>query len=118
MTLLTPLDPVVAPVVPRGAVVWLDGQTAIVASTDDDGRIDTTQIERGLDGEPPYLARVVHEIGERDRVVILGPGVHRLELEREYVAIFHRPDRLVDVERSGPVDARDLTERLRSLTAP
>jgi hypothetical protein len=39
----------------------------------------------------------------------------RLALEREYVAIHHRPDRLVDVEPSGALAPGDLVRRLREL---
>jgi hypothetical protein len=47
--------------------------------------------------------------------MILGPGTDRLALEREYVAINHRPDRLVDVEPAGPVDVSELVNRVREL---
>ncbi len=64
-----------------------------------------------------YLALVVRAIGDRQRVVILGPSSARLELEREYVAIYRRPDRIVDVEPAGAVNTEDLVERLRALAA-
>jgi hypothetical protein len=41
----------------------------------------------------------------------------RLALEREYVSIFRRPDRLVDVEPSGPVGRDELVERLRTFAS-
>jgi hypothetical protein len=41
----------------------------------------------------------------------------RLALEREYVAMYRRPDRLVDVEPAGPVSSEDLVDRLRTLAA-
>jgi hypothetical protein len=65
----------------------------------------------------PYLAQVVRVIGDRQRVVILGPSSVRLALEREYVAAFRRPDRLVDVEPAGPVSSDELVDRLRTLAA-
>jgi hypothetical protein len=60
---------------------------------------------------------VVRAVGDRQRVVILGPSSARLALEREYVAIYHRPDRIVDVEPAGAVRTEDLVERLRALAA-
>ncbi|MFM2105580.1 MAG: hypothetical protein RL338_612 [Chloroflexota bacterium] len=65
----------------------------------------------------PFLARVVDEIGDRERVMILGSDEMRVELEREYVAVSHRPDRLLDVERAGPPAERELLERLERLAA-
>jgi len=95
------------------AVVWVDDHHARVAATDPDGRITTGAIERGLAAEAAYLAHVVDAIGDRDRVVILGPGAVRLALEREYVSIYHRPDRLVDVEPAR--EEVDLLARLRRI---
>jgi hypothetical protein len=54
-------------------------------------------------------------IGDRRRVVILGPSSVRLALERAYVARFRRPDRLVDVEPAGPAAMEELIDRLREL---
>jgi nitrous oxide reductase len=99
------------------AVTWIDAGHAIVART---GKAGTVMVET-IEHEAPrgeldtYLARVAHEIGDRDRVVILGPGSMRTALEREYVTIYRRPDRLLDVEPAGPVTADELVERVRDL---
>jgi hypothetical protein len=105
-----------APIRPS-AVVWINGRNAIVARVKDDGSISTHTVDRGLDAATVYIEHVIHEIGDRERVVILGPNSVRLALEREYVAIFQRPDRLVDVEPAGELDAVALVERLRQLAA-
>jgi hypothetical protein len=97
------------------AVVWIDGRHALVTETNPDGHISTIAIERGPEAELPYLARAVRAIGDRERVMILGPNAVRTELEREYVTIYHRPERLVDVEPAGTVEERDLVDRLRVL---
>jgi hypothetical protein len=97
------------------AVVWINGRTASLAVTGDAGEVATCEIDRGLEPELSYLAIVVRAIGDRERVVILGPSSMRLALEREYVAIYHRPDRLVDVEPAGALDPGDLVRRLREL---
>jgi hypothetical protein len=103
--------------VPESAVAWINGRQAIVATMARDGQIFTCEINRGLSPEPSYLALVVHALGDRERVVILGPSSARLALEREYVAIYRRPDRLVDVEPAGAVNTEDLVARLRALAA-
>jgi hypothetical protein len=99
------------------AVVWINGRQAVVVAMSRDGRISTCEISRGWLPQPSYLAQVVRVIGDRQRVVILGPSSVRLALEREYVALFRRPDRLVDVEPAGPVSSEELVDRLRTLAA-
>lgn len=99
------------------AVVWINGRQAVVAAMSHDGNISTCDITRGWLAQPAYLAQVVRVIGDRQRVVILGPSSVRLALEREYVAMFRRPDRLVDVEPAGPVSSEELIDRLRTLAA-
>jgi hypothetical protein len=87
------------------AVVWINERHATVARMGEDDRISMNEIDRGTGPELQYLAHVVHELGDQERVMIVGPGPMRLALEREYVSISHRPDRLVSVRpktrRSG-----------------
>jgi hypothetical protein len=98
-------------------VVWINGREAVIAATDVDGMILLSTVERGIRSESEFLATVVRRLGDRERVMILGPGSTRLALEREYVAIHRRPDRLVDVEPAGAIDEEDLVERVRALAA-
>jgi hypothetical protein len=98
------------------AVIWINGRKAIVARTEGE-EVVVHELDRGVEPEVAYLARVVHEIGDRERVVIMGPGSTRLALEREYVTVFHRPERLVDVEPSGELEADEIIERLRDLAS-
>ena len=97
------------------AVAWIDDGHANVVVMDPDGRVSTRLIERGTRTELTYLAEIVRTIGSRERVMILGPGPTRLALEREYVAIHHRPERLVDVEPAGRTSVPELLERLQTL---
>lgn len=101
-----------------GAVTWIDSTRAVVARTARSG-VSVKVISHDPDRAAPrvpFLARVVDAIGDRDRVLILGPDAMRVSLEREYVTIFHRPDRLVDVEVSGPAGEEELVRRLEVLT--
>jgi len=101
----------------RGAVTWIDHRSALVAHRSEGGLPVVVEVTRDplvADDDPTFLARVTDEIGDADRVVILGPGDMRTRLEREYVTIWHRPDRIVDVQASGPVSATELLERLAS----
>lgn len=99
------------------AVVWVNGREAAVVRITSDGRMSTCEISGGWLREPPFLALVVRAIGDQKRVLILGPGSIRLALEREYASVFPRPERLVEVEASGPVDAGPLADRLRAFAA-
>jgi hypothetical protein len=92
------------------AITWVDRRRAIVARRTSRGAIDVEEFPFPPDepGRLLAIAAVVHAIGESDRVVVMGPESARTRLEREYVAISHRPDRLVDVEREGPVSREDL----------
>jgi hypothetical protein len=99
------------------AVVWLNDHHAVVAGIGSDGKVTREVVDRGHGTELEYLAAVVRAIGDRERVMILGPNQARLELEREYVAIYRRPERLVDVEPAGRMHADALVERLRRLAS-
>lgn len=99
------------------AVVWINGREAVIAATDAAGMIMLSTVERGIRSETEYLATVVRRIGDRERVMILGPGSTRSALEREYVIVHRRPDRLVDVEPAGSIDEEDLVGRVRALAA-
>ena len=99
------------------AVAWIDEHGALLALIDADGRVATCTITRGRSPMEAFLSLVIRAIGDRDRVVILGPGPARLALEREYVSIYQRPDRLVDVEPAGVVSETDLIWRVRELAA-
>lgn len=102
------------------AVVWIDDRHAYVATNATTGDLLFSEIQP-RDGvpfeDPTYLVRVADAIGDRERVAILGPDTNRLALEREYVAIFQRPDRLVDVEPSSLADRIEIAERLRLLAS-
>jgi hypothetical protein len=100
------------------AVVWIDAQRARVARMRPDGEVSTCEIDRGSLAEPAYLGHVVRAIGDRERVLIFGPNAVRLALEREYVSIFRRPDRLVDVEPvTGELGPDELVDLLRGFAA-
>jgi hypothetical protein len=112
---------------PTGAVAWIDRDRAVVARSATTGkpvvhelfRVPRRPAKAAVSTTPevgPFLARVVDEIGDRDRVVIMGPDAMRVELEREYVTINRHPDRLVDVEDAAELDREDLIGRLARLT--
>jgi hypothetical protein len=115
MDALQTRDPVTSPSVTPSAVVWINRRRAMVATMSRDGRVTTCEISRGWLPDRANLSQVVRVIGDRQRVVILGPSSVRLALEREYVSMYQRPDRLVDVEPAGAVELQDLVDRLRTL---
>jgi len=97
------------------AVTWLNGRQALVTQIDGEGRISNRAVDRGYSSELGFLADVVSAIGDQDRLMILGPTSTRLALERAYVNIYRRPDRLVDVEPAGPIDPDALADQVRTL---
>jgi hypothetical protein len=108
-------DPIASPIACPSAVAWINGRRAMVARMSSNGRVSTREIDRGVEPEPSYLAMVVRAIGDRERVMILGPSSIRLALEREYAAIYRRPDRLVDVEPAEAIEPDQLVDRVRAL---
>ncbi len=99
------------------AVVWVNGREATVVQITSDGRMSTFEISRGWLRETPFLAHVARAIGDQRRLLILGPSSIRAVLERQYASMFPRPERLVEVEASGPIDAPRLADRLRAFAA-
>jgi len=117
MVVLDSATSIIETTIHPSAVIWINGRQAVVATIGGEGQLSTCEINRGLEPEPSYLAEVVDAIGERERVLILGPSSVRLTLEREYVTAFRRRDRLVDVEPAGRLEVQTLVERLRVLAA-
>lgn len=88
-----------------------------MARTRPDGHDEIVRVSRrsGRTGAPPFFLRVIHELGDRAPVVIMGSSPDRTAFEREFVTVSHRPDRLL--EDAGVADAHPaaLLERLRGL---
>jgi hypothetical protein len=96
------------------AITWVDRRQAIVARRTSLGiEVEEFHFPPDESGRLLGLAAVAHALGGSDRVVVMGPESVRTRLEREYVAVSHRPDLLVDVEREGPVSREDLIRLLR-----
>lgn len=99
------------------AIVWIDGRHAIVARAAAGGGISTEWVDRGAESETEFLAHVVHQIGDRPTVSIVGPSGVRLALEREFVAISHQPDRLLGIPAAARNAEAQILERMRRLAA-
>ena len=100
-----------------GAVVLLGATEAVVARTRPDGRDEIVRVRRRTRrvGAQPFHLRVLHELGDRAPVLILGPGPERTAFEREFVAVSHRPDRLLEEASVHDAHPEALLERLRGL---
>lgn len=98
------------------AVVWIDERRAIVAQTAPDG-IATVEIRRATEPETRFLGRVVHELGSSEHVMIVGPADVRLALERRYVSISHRPDRLIAAPVGARIAGAQVIDRFERLAA-
>lgn len=99
------------------AVVWIEPGRAVVVRGRDGGALESTELAIPVPPAvpPPALARVAHAIGAVDRVLVLGSDDLRTALEREIVAIGHRPEAIRDACVAGPMDEAELVERLARL---
>ena len=82
---------------PEAVVLKLGRSTGSLSRIGPDGGISRTSVERALDSDEVFFARIVRLLGDHERLIVVGPAARRLAFEREYVDICHRPDRLVDV---------------------
>jgi hypothetical protein len=100
------------------AITWIGQDHAIVARRWATDEIEVAEIDRDTaDDGQRFLARIAHEIGDPDHVLVMGTESLRLELEREYVTVSHRPDRLMDVEPATEPTRDELVARLRTVPA-
>lgn len=93
------------PITPRRrqALVWIDHDQAVIVEQGPSGHNDVELLNRGAaETEAMFDVRTVDAVVSRDRVVVSGPAYARNDFERAYVAMTHRPDRLVDVEPNTP----------------
>jgi hypothetical protein len=80
-------------------VVWIDHDQAFIVGQGPDGRETVGLVDRAQgESEADFEARTVGEVVDDEQVVVSGPAYARTGFERAYVAVTHRPDRLVDVE--------------------
>lgn len=100
-----------------GAVVLLGATEAVLARTRTDGHDEIVRVRRRTRraGAPPFFVRILHELGDRAPVVVLGDPAERVSFEREFVAVSHRPDRLLDDASVHDAHPEALLERLRGL---
>jgi hypothetical protein len=89
------------------AVVWIDHDQALIVEQASDGGQSVELLDRRpAESEAAFEARTVDEVVDDDRVVVSGPAFARTDFERAYVAVTHRPDRLVDVEPKTPTSRK------------
>jgi hypothetical protein len=110
--------PATMPHAPQGgAVVLLAANEAVVARTNADGYDEIARVRRRTraKGAPSFFLRVMHEVGERSPILILGGAGERTAFEREFVLVSHRPDRLLEDASVHEAHPEALLERLRGL---
>jgi hypothetical protein len=102
----------------RAAVVWVDAARAVVARAAPSGPgeiIEHASSDPCPDVWPCYVARIAHELAGCDRVFVSGAADMRLELEREFVALYGRPERLIDLDMPVEPDGDAMLARLAEL---
>ena len=85
------------------AVVWIEPGRALVVRGGEGGEPATLELRhpRRAGATPPALAEIAHRIGDVDRVLVLGDDELRTALEREIVAIGHRPETIREAVDRG-----------------
>lgn len=95
------------------ALVWIDHEHAVIVSDETERKGTVECLERDLnETETQFDARTIDQVVDQDKVVVSGPASARTSFERAYVAVTHRPDRLVDIEPTV------LSRQLAGATAP
>jgi len=80
-------------------VVWVGHDQVLIVEPGEGGHPEVEVVSRGpAESDATFEGRAIDEVIDWDRVVVTGPAFARTEFERAYVAVTHRPDRLVDVE--------------------
>jgi hypothetical protein len=99
------------------AVVWIEPGRAILVRGGDGGEHATLELPIPYESAatPPALAEIAHRIGDVDRVLVLGNDELRTALEREIVAIGHRPETIREAVVEGPMDEAALVDCLHRL---
>jgi len=99
------------------AVVWIERGRALVVRGAGDAQPESLELPvPELPAiTPPALAEIAHAIGVVDRVLVIGPDDLRTALEREIVAIGHRPETIREADLDGPPDEAALIARLAAL---
>lgn len=88
------------------SAVWIDDDRAIVVQGGPEDLPIFEILTRGSGEEiSRFEARTVDQVIAAPRVVVSGPPGRRVEFERTYVALTHRPDRLVDDDGTTLIEA-------------
>ena len=98
------------------ALVWLDARHALIARPGSAGAT-VAEVDRAIDEEHQYLRRIADLAADCERVMVFGSDASRIAFEREYVALYRRPDRLIDAGIELEPAPRELADRLRFVTA-
>ncbi len=88
------------------ATVWIDHARAVIVNSERDGTETVALLEREPgESAAGFEARAVDKVIDDGRVVVSGPAFARTSFERAYVAVTHRPDRLLEVAPQVRQDA-------------
>ena len=82
----------------RQASVWIDHNQAVVI---DRGQISSDPtvnvlVRASIEPEAAFQARIVEDVADDARILVAGDSAVRTAFDRTFVAITHRPERLVD----------------------
>ncbi len=87
-----------------GASVWIDTNQAVIIRSDA-GRPSGVEVLIRLPAETEarFEARTADEVLDVEQVLVAGPAEQQVGFDRAFVALTHRPDRLVAASPIAPV---------------
>ncbi|MBA2718859.1 MAG: hypothetical protein H0U52_06420 [Chloroflexi bacterium] len=83
--------------------IWIGADQAVIVDSSADGQDEVHNVDRGsAESSPAFELRTIREIVDRDRLFVFGSPDSPIGFERAYVALTHRPDRIVDTPPPTP----------------
>jgi hypothetical protein len=82
----------------RRASVWIDHNQAVIVGEGPMTSDPTVNVlvRASLEPEASFQARIVEDVADDARILVAGESAVRTAFDREFVAITHHPERLVD----------------------
>jgi hypothetical protein len=89
-----------------GASIWIDtNQAVIIRSTAGRPAGVEVLIRLPAESEGRFEARAADEVLDVEQVRVAGPAAQQVGFDRAFVALTHRPDRLVAASPMSPADS-------------
>ena len=82
---------------PTERVIWVDREGGMIVDPGVPDQVAIVIDRAHNESNVALAARLARKVASSDHVYVCGTGAARVEFEREFVALTHHPERLVDV---------------------